>query len=318
MNNEAISTVVDAQVLSCDGVSIEAKQFASETLGPMPKWDGYGQIEDQESAKRVFSGVGFIHAQAAEAGRNLIAIGQKLKEIKDELPHGQFMECVKSEFGWGHSWTDQLMQIADRFLNYHSSGNLPSSAKVLALLAAANADDATVQQAAEEQWTVNETKRRLGGQSQRERTVIDDAMSVLKISEEARDLALKAEHITTRQLMDELGLDDLPKGKRHFNNDYTFCKNGTGWWKFPLPQPVEVMPESEPICLQNSTQNVELLPLVVAAQRIGKKVGTVRMRLTPGQVAQKGYLQGNGWQVEPHPDRGMCLVRQIQDPVSSV
>ena len=32
-----------------------------------------------------------------------------------------------------------LMQIAERFAHYHSSGNLPSSAKVLALLAAGGA-----------------------------------------------------------------------------------------------------------------------------------------------------------------------------------
>ena len=49
-------------------------------------------------------------------------------------------------------WAFQLMQVADRFSNANSSSVLPSSAKVLALLAASDADDATVQQAAEEQW----------------------------------------------------------------------------------------------------------------------------------------------------------------------
>ena len=64
------------------------------------------------------------------------------------------MACVKSEFGWSDRWAQQLMQVADRFSNANSSSVLPSSAKVLALLAASDADDATVQQAAEEQWTV--------------------------------------------------------------------------------------------------------------------------------------------------------------------
>ena len=41
------------------------------------------------------------------------------------------------------------MQIAERFSNVHSSSDLPSSAKVLALLAASDADDATVQQVAD-------------------------------------------------------------------------------------------------------------------------------------------------------------------------
>ena len=42
----------------------------------------------------------------------------------------------------------QLMQIAEHFANVQSTQHLPSSAQVLALLASANADDATVQQAA--------------------------------------------------------------------------------------------------------------------------------------------------------------------------
>jgi len=39
----------------------------------------------------------------------------------------------------------QFMQVAGHFVNSHPSVNLPSSAKVLALLASNNADDATVQ-----------------------------------------------------------------------------------------------------------------------------------------------------------------------------
>jgi hypothetical protein len=38
------------------------------------------------------------------------------------------------------------MQVADRFANHKSTYDLPSSAQVLALLAASDADDATVQQ----------------------------------------------------------------------------------------------------------------------------------------------------------------------------
>jgi len=67
------------------------------------------------------------------------------------------MDCVKAEFGWNQRWANQLMQVAERFLNWQSTANLPSSAQVLALLAASGADDATVQQAADERWTVKQT-----------------------------------------------------------------------------------------------------------------------------------------------------------------
>ena len=43
-------------------------------------------------------------------------------------------------------WAFQLMQVADRFSNANSSSVLPSSAKVLALLAASDAAAATLQQ----------------------------------------------------------------------------------------------------------------------------------------------------------------------------
>jgi hypothetical protein len=67
------------------------------------------------------------------------------------------MACVKAEFGWSREWANQLMQVGERFSNVKSTGHLPSSAQVLALLAAGGADDATVQQAADERWTVKQT-----------------------------------------------------------------------------------------------------------------------------------------------------------------
>jgi hypothetical protein len=299
--------VIDVQSVAVAGVSPQATAFAAEQLGPMPSWDGYNQL-DEDTSKELYGKVGHIHGLSAEAGRQIVAVGQTLIEMKEMLPHGQFMACVKAEFGWGSTWTEQLMQIAGHFVNSHSGGSLPSSAKVLALLASNNADAATVQQAAEEQWTVKQTRQRLGNERQRERSIVQEAMSVLKLSEEARRLAAKAEHISTRQLMDELGTEELPKGREHKTAQFTFCKNGTGWWKLPIEQPVEVPVASvEPAPVAAA----ELLPLAVAAQRLGKKLSTFRVCLSPSKTAVLGFPKGNGWQAEPHSARGMCLVRSI-------
>lgn len=299
--------IIDVQSEVVSGVSPEAKAFAREILGPMAgAWDGYEHLE--ESISRTVQGkVGYIHGLSAEAGRQIITIGQTLLEIKQLVPHGQFMDCIKAEFEWNRTWVNQLMQVAERFAHYHSSGNLPSSAKVLALLAAGGADDATVQQAAEERWTVKQTRQRLGTERQRERSIVQEAISVLKLSEEARHLAAKAEHISTRQLMDELGTDELPKGREHITAAFTFCKNGAGWWKLPIQQPVAVAADPEPI----DSETVEILPMAVAAQRLGKKSNTFRVRMSPGSIAKHGFPTGMGWQAEPHPARGMCLVRSI-------
>jgi len=299
--------VIDVQSVAVAGISPQATAFAAEQLGPMPgNWDGYDQLSDGIQ-KEIWSKVGYIHGLSAEAGRQIIAVGQTLLEMKEMLPHGQFMACVKAEFGWDRSWASQLMQIAEHFVNVDPSHHLPSSAKVLSLLASSGADDATVQQAAEEKWTVKQTRQRLGNERQRERTVVQQALSVLKLSDEARRLAAKAEHISTRQLMDELGVQELPKGKEHKTTAFTFCKNGTGWWKFPLEQPVAVVVEPLPL----DDQQVEILPLAVAAQRLGKKLPTFRVSLSPSRITVAGFPKGNGWQAEPHSRRGMCLVRRV-------
>ena len=303
-----LAQIVDVQAISVEGVSMEAKAFAAETLGPMPgQWNGYVQL-DNGIQKELWSKVGYIHGLSAEAGRSIIAVGQTLIEMKELLPHGQFMACVKAEFGWSQQWAFQLMQVAERFSNHNSGCDLPSSAKVLALLAAGDADDATVQQAAEQNWTVKETRQRLGNERQRERSLVQEAMSVLKVSKEARHLAAKAEHISTRQLMDELGVEELPKGREHITNAFTFCKNGTGWWKFPLEQSI-VTQASTPMTVESEA---ELLPMAIAAQRLGKKSNSFRTRMSPGSIAKHGFPTGLGWQAEPHPSRGMCLVRRYE------
>lgn len=299
--------IIDVQSEVVSGVSSHAKAFAAEHLGPMPgHWDGY-QTLDENTSQELYGKVGYIHGLSAEAGRQIITIGQTLLEMKELLPHGQFMACVKAEFGWSDRWAQQLMQVAERFSNTNSSSLLPSSAKVLALLAAGDADDATVQQAADERWTVKQTRQRLGNERQRERSIVQEAVSALKLSEEARQLAAKAEHISTRQLLDELGAEELPKGRQHITSAYTFCKNGTGWWKFPLEQPVAVAADPEPI----ESETVDLLPLTVAAQRLGKKFASFCSALSLSKNKNRPFPKGNGWQAEPHPARGMCIVRRI-------
>lgn len=301
------SQVIEISATAVSEISMQRKAFAAEQLGPMPgKWDGYNQL-DESISQKLYSKVGYIHGLSAEAGRQIVAVGQTLLEMKEMLPHGQFMACVKAEFGWSQPWALQLMQVAKYFSNHKSTYDLPSSAQVLALLASNDADDATVQQAAEEKWTVKQTRQRLGNERQRERSIVQEAMSVLKLSEEARRLAAKAEHISTRQLMDELGTEELPKGREHKTAAFTFCKNGAGWWKFPIEQPVVVVAEPQPVY----DDDVEVLALAVAAQRLGKKLETFRIRLTPSGIKNHGLPKGNGWQAEPHSERGKCMVRRL-------
>jgi len=117
------------------GVSPDLKAFAREILGPMPgAWDGYMQL-DKSISKTVYGKVGYLHGLSAEAGRQIITIGKTLLEIKQLVPYGQFMACVKAEFGWSDRWARSLMQVGKRFSNGTPGFDLPSSSTVLAMLA---------------------------------------------------------------------------------------------------------------------------------------------------------------------------------------
>jgi hypothetical protein len=75
-------------------------------LGQCPaSWDGYNQL-DEDTSKELYGKVGHIHGLSAEAGRQIIEVGKTLLEMKEMLPHGQFMACVKAEFGWSQSWAN--------------------------------------------------------------------------------------------------------------------------------------------------------------------------------------------------------------------
>ena len=151
-------------------------------------------------------------------------------------------------------------------------------------------------------------KRKRQAQGQSARSLVQQAMSVLKLSPEARELASAAEHISTRQLMDDLGVDELPKGKQHQTDAATYCRNGTGWWKFPIAQAPATLPQ---IRMQPEVLATEAVHLPIAAERLGKSVNYLRVRLTPKRIRELGFLQGNGWEVRPHPQKGFCNLHSI-------
>ena len=160
---------------------------------------------------------------------------------------------------------------------------------------------------------VQERKRQAQGQSTR--SLVQEAMAALRLSPEARQLAAKAEHISTRQLMDDLGIEELPKGKQHQTDAATYCRNGTGWYKFPIQQPIDVATtatRTQADLFPDAPQaDEEIVPLAEAAARLGKKLASFRIRLTPSQLARRGNPKGNGWTAYPHPERGKCLLRRV-------
>ena len=93
---------------------------------------------------------------------------------------------------------------------------------------------------------VQERKRQSQGVAQSH--LAQEVKAALKISSEARHLAASAEHITTRQLMDELDLDDLPKGSQHQNQSHVSQKRN--WLVQCQAQRLKQNPLQSPYCNQ--------------------------------------------------------------------
>lgn len=249
---DASATTID---VSASGHSINAQHlaWADDRLGPAPgKWDGYDEIPDSDVRRQVWTKVGYIHGLSAEAGRNIVSIGETLQEMKEMLPHGQFMSCVEAEFKWGKTWCNQLMLIAKRFSNYQSTGNLPSSAQVLALLASHGADDATVELARKDKWSVATTKQKLRNPSgsRQPQPVEVLALSLIRKGElprirEALALAERTQIMTAQQVMDEQRLREI--GKQRFiagiDADFHRMKDGN-WVRIPHPDDSDCLVES--------------------------------------------------------------------------
>ena len=249
---------------------------------------------------------GTVLTKLGGAVERVIDAGNTLRWAKTALPHGEYLPWVRRACGLKPKYAALLVQAAEWTLNVQHAGHLQGikDTTTLFLLSA----DATPEEVRE--WVmescaagdpptreeVQERKRQAQGKT--DRTVIQEALSALKLSIEARQLAAKAEHISTRQLMDELGVDELPKGKEHQANGFTFCKNGTGWWKLPIAREPE---QSE----------VDLVPVAVAAERMGQKVLSLSSALSVTKAGKRNPPRGNGWQAEPHPARGMCVLKRI-------
>lgn len=316
-----MSATIDVVPLSSRGLPAEQLAWAKEQLGPDPgAWDGYASITNPDTAKEVFGLVGNIHGYSAKVGKDIVTIGTLLIRMKELLPDGQFLACVKAEFGWTPRWAQQLMQVGKRFSDANSSSLLPSSAKVLALLAANNADDETVEQAAHERWTVAETKRRVGrpGAPRPPQPAEALALNLIRKGDlgrvrEALSLAEQAQEVDAAAVMTELQLRQLPKGSviRAVSADFYRLKDER-WVRMPHAGQVDVKPEPVAVSVPDIPVQAEarLVSMEQAADALGLAINSLRIRISPKQMQKQGPLIRNGWQATKA-GRGCIRLEQV-------
>lgn len=250
---------------------------------------------------------GTVLTKLKGAVERVIDAGNTLRWARETLPHGEYLPWVSQACGLKPQYAQRLIKAA-KWSNAAHARHLDGVADTTTLfLLSADTTPEDVREwfmercAAGNPPTRKEVQQRKRGTL--ERTIVHEALSALKLSPEARDLAAKAQHITTRQLMDELQVEELPKGREHSTSSATYCKNGTGWWKFPIQKPIEVKKEI--------TASEQLVTVAFAAKTMGySKPQALRCLLVPSRIQKRGLPRKNGWVAKPSLERGMCFISQ--------
>ena len=84
-----------------------------------------------------------IRQRTKRASDDILEIGRRLSEVKELLPHGQFTDWVKEEFDLSGRTAQNLMNVAQRFLDKSETVSLLSTS-ALYLLAAPSTPDAAI------------------------------------------------------------------------------------------------------------------------------------------------------------------------------
>ena len=289
---------------------LSAVEVVSDPL-PLPEFD-YDLISDPAEREWAESAAGYITFGLGQAVVKVLEAGNLLIQAKKRLAHGEYLPWVQQACGLKPKYAAQLSQAAEWMSNVQHVGHLENITDTATLfLLSADATPEDVRQwaldrcAAGEKPTRKEVQeRKRQSQGKPSRTLAQEVKAALKISSEARQLAASAEHITTRQLMDELDLDDLPKGSQHQNQSHMFLKNGTGWWKISSPR-TEAEPTPEPL-QQPSGQR--LLTTKEAAELLGISNASVKSRLTPSALKGSPFVVVRGRVLRPSIERGKCII----------
>lgn len=264
----------------------------------------------EEIRIQAMTAEGVVVQGLRSAVERVVEAGKALMWAKEVFPHGEYLPWVRA-CGLKPRYAQRLVKAAE-FVNAAHVPHLDQIADTATLfLLSADATPEDLREwfmercAAGEVPSRKEVQERKRGTSQatKHRSVVQEALSALKLSSEARELAARAQHISTRQLMDELQLEDLPKGKEHLTKNATYCKNGTGWWKFPIEQAVEVAAVVE--------ESDQLVTVSYAAKTMGySKPQGLRCLLVPSRIKQRGLPRKNGWVAMPSSERGMCYLKK--------
>lgn len=317
MNTEIIN--VEAQVVDS----------SESVIGESWDWTVITNEDDRDWAQIAAGEIG-RHLKSAISG--ILRTGNTLIEAKSRLPYGQYMAWYKGACGLSETQAKSFAKAAEWLKTVDSQrvDHLRSLADVGIIFMLAS--DTTTEEV--RQWVIErcsageppsrkEVRARKANSSSagRRRTLVQEALSILKTREEARSLASKAAVVSTRELMDLLDVDELPKkAKVHSTDTHEFYKNpsGDGWVQFPkTTTPVN----------RSTTEQINVSTLLgQAAEGANSKVHTIAEAsslmgfvsahaltnmLTPSAIKRHGFPEKNGYRAVRHKRPGYCVLTQI-------
>lgn len=213
----------------------------------------YGALDEVQRV-RVQVKAESIRARMKRTAEDIIAIGQDLIDVKEELGHGRFLEWIRVEFGMSR-WTAQnFMRTTERFGDKNANfAHL--SASVLYELAAPSTPDAII-----ERVQVGEIPPNLDA--------IKEAKAAQKRAEEAEKFAHEeAQQFqqqlfqTRREAVDRVKSlqENYRQDMEHLNRQVAELNQQIATIQTPQKERVEVIPEATQKHLQSLEERVATL-----------------------------------------------------------
>lgn len=271
----------------------------------MQEWS-YDLIPERGLREVAMAAAGTIRSNVRGAVQKVLEAGQLLQQMKQRLPHGHYLPWVERECQLKPNHASQLIKAASWAKAQHVDhlNGITDTATLFLLSADATPEDVRewfMERAAAgdvpSRAEVAERKRRAAGKPADPRPVELQALSLVRrqqIGELEAALAI-ARQITTvsdAQVLEEVGLRELPKGKvlAATAADFHRRPDGSGWDRIPHAGRVEVgpaQPQRQQLeltdCAPAAASTDEVLPLATAAARVGMSPRSLTQSLTPKQ-----------------------------------
>jgi hypothetical protein len=267
----------------------------------------YELITNEEDREWAEYAAGSIRFDLGKAVLKVLTAGNMLMEAKIRLPHGQYLPWVQQACGLKPQYAQKLIKAAE-WVNAAHERHLDqiTDANTLFLLSADATPEDVRQWAMERCATGNppsrkevQERKRQAPSARQPMPVEAVAVSIIRKGEldrmrQAVALAEQAQVMTSAQVLDQIGLRQLPKGSSILGAEADFFKLSDGQWvRIQHNGQVDVEPCPEPVL----TQSIQAVPFNLAAQILGCAVPSIKQRISPKQISEKGTWYKNGYRV---------------------